>query len=190
MYLRPIRSGGAPHGRGIRLRADQETPVNTLCRLNTSRSILDRPVDRHRSTLGTGRQGGKCHDAHSLHSRQRPHQAWWNGGQKVRGFVLGQRATPSSRQTVERPRPQDTWLLANGHCHRPSRVRHPGRCHHLRFDAHLGFDDCSHPPCNACGTRNLIAAVRHSMSASSLNGLHRKPTAPLASARVRCFSFG
>ena len=44
--------------------------------------------------------------------------------------------------------------------------------------------------CRACDTRNLIAAVRHSMSASSWNGLPRKPTAPLASARVRCFSFG
>ena len=44
--------------------------------------------------------------------------------------------------------------------------------------------------CRACDARNLIAAVRHSMRSSSSNGLLRKPTAPLSSARFRCFSFG
>src|SRR5262249_35169896 len=43
---------------------------------------------------------------------------------------------------------------------------------------------------SACGARKLIAAVRHSISSSSLNGLLKKPTAPLSSARFRCFSFG
>src|SRR6516162_2861685 len=36
----------------------------------------------------------------------------------------------------------------------------------------------------------VIAAVRHLISDASSNGLLRKPTAPLSSARVRCFSFG
>lgn len=40
-------STGAPHCRGIRLHADQGTPVNTLRQLRTSRSFLDRLVDQH-----------------------------------------------------------------------------------------------------------------------------------------------
>src|SRR5262249_9939244 len=51
---RVLLSSGAPHGRGIRLPADQETPVNTLRRLSTSRLILDRRVDQHRMPDGKG----------------------------------------------------------------------------------------------------------------------------------------
>jgi hypothetical protein len=54
MLVRHTRSSAAPHGRGIRLPVNQETPVSTLRRLSMSRSILDRRVNQRRMPDGKG----------------------------------------------------------------------------------------------------------------------------------------